>query len=678
MGENMKKKILVVDNHPVILKFMTNLLEKRGHQVITAEDGLSALGILKTYIPDIIFVDLVMPNIGGEKLCKIIRSRPTLKDAYLIILSAVAVEEKMDLTRLGANAYIAKGPLNTMAQHILDTINQSCLEVSANFPEKILGLEGINEREITRELLSFKRHSEIILNNMSEGIVELNLEGRIIYANPMAISLTSILEEKLLASKFVDLFDGAFRERVKDMLNVLGDTPKAIIADSPLILNNRQVSLNVLPVKEKENKSIVLILNDITERKQAEKKVEEYSKDLERMVEERTMELNRALYDTEEARDKIDGILKSVADGLIVTDIYNRIILMNRAAEDLLGVHLTEVITRPIDFAIEDETLRERVKSTLDKKKEGYQFDFELPGEDPKNPRIMRARTSVIEDRAGRQTGMITIIHDVTHEREVDRMKTEFISTAAHELRTPLTSIQGFSEVLSRRGDIKQRERRKFLTYINDQSVNLANIINDLLDISRIESGMGFSLNKISSDITEIIRGVVFFFQEQSPKHRFEMDLPGRPVEMSVDREKMRQLIENILSNAVKYSPDGGVIRVRGELVQNADFGFRNAELKHKDVYLISVQDEGIGMTQEQVDQIFDKFYRVDASNTIISGTGLGMSIVRYLVEAHGGKVWVESESGKGTRVVFGIPLTDNTKHIFGDINNEVSISKFQ
>ena len=183
------------------------------------------------------------------------------------------------------------------------------------------------------------------------------------------------------------------------------------------------------------------------------------------------------------------------------------------------------------DFAIEENTLRERLKETLGKRSTGYYFDFQLKGDDPKHPRIMRARTSVIHDREGKETGIVTIMHDVTHEREVDRMKTEFISTAAHELRTPLTSIQGFSEILMTRDDLGLEERKKFLSYINKQSVGLTNIINDLLDISRIESGRGFALNKVFCNTTDTIKSVIAYFQEYYKGHRFEVVPLKEPLE---------------------------------------------------------------------------------------------------------------------------------------------------
>ena len=266
----MKKKILVVDNDPIILRLMANFLDKKGHQVMTAEDGLFALDVLKTQTPDVIFIDLVMPNISGDKLCRIIRSMPRMKDVYIVILSAIAVEEATVFAQLGANACIAKAPFNEIAENVLTVLNQSDNANSSGFSEKIIGFENMFARQITRELLSSKRHVEAILDNMSEGFIELSLKGKIIFTNAAAISLTGISEEKLLASNFTELFHGIHRKIIKDLLTMIGDTQQTITEESPVILNGKQVSLIIIPVKDEENSSIVVILNDITERKQAE------------------------------------------------------------------------------------------------------------------------------------------------------------------------------------------------------------------------------------------------------------------------------------------------------------------------------------------------------------------------------------------------------------------------
>ena len=151
------KRILVVDNHPVMLKFMTNLLEKRGYRVLTAESGLSALEILKTYTPEIIFSDLVMPNISGDKLCPIIREMPELEDVFIVIVSGVAAEENLDFAQLGANACIAKGPFNKMAEHVLAVLNKLDQVDSAALTKEIIGLEDIYERQVTKELVASKK-----------------------------------------------------------------------------------------------------------------------------------------------------------------------------------------------------------------------------------------------------------------------------------------------------------------------------------------------------------------------------------------------------------------------------------------------------------------------------------------------------------------------------------------
>ncbi|MCK5032233.1 MAG: GHKL domain-containing protein, partial [Calditrichia bacterium] len=152
-----------------------------------------------------------------------------------------------------------------------------------------------------------------------------------------------------------------------------------------------------------------------------------------------------------------------------------------------------------------------------------------------------------------------------------------------------------------------------------------------------------FVLEKSPCLFRQVIKDTAEPFISHSKIHMFDFNIPKKPIEIIIDREKMAQVLKNLLSNAVKYSPDGGVIQVSGAV--------------KKDEYLVSIEDEGMGMTPEQVSKIFDKFYRADASNTAIEGTGLGMSIVKHIVEAHGGKVWVESEYGKGTKVTFTIPV---------------------
>ncbi|MGQ9627652.1 MAG: GAF domain-containing protein [Anaerolineae bacterium] len=234
--------------------------------------------------------------------------------------------------------------------------------------------------------------------------------------------------------------------------------------------------------------------------------------------------------------------------------------------------------------------------------------------------------------------------------KEIDRMKSSFLSTAAHELRTPLTSIRGFSELLLVRKDIGPEERQQFLEFIHKQAVALTRLVDDLLDLSRIESGRGFHIAAEPVDMSQVIEENVRIFSEQSAIHSYRIVGPEKWPVLIGDKDKLSQVMRNLLSNATKYSPQGGEVVI---------------EARNKEGYLeISVSDQGIGMSAEQVARIFEKFYRGDASNTAIEGTGLGMVIVRHIVEGHGGKIWVESEQGVGTTVTFVLPLPDRQSAI--------------
>ncbi len=261
------KRILVVDNHPVMLKFMKNLLEKQGHKVITAENGITALECLETFTPEIIFLDLIMPKINGEKLCRIIRSKPEFENVFIVILSGIAIEENLDFIGLGADTCIAKGPMNKMAKLILDVLDQFDKGARGKQQDTILGLEGLYRREVTQELLSSQKHSEVILHNLDEGIIELTEDKKIVFANPAAISFTGIPEEKLLASNFIELFNDDHGERVHKLLTNLDDSPEIIPENQPVAINEKQASLTFLPVRTKTHKLIIVIIKNVDEKK---------------------------------------------------------------------------------------------------------------------------------------------------------------------------------------------------------------------------------------------------------------------------------------------------------------------------------------------------------------------------------------------------------------------------
>ncbi len=350
--------------------------------------------------------------------------------------------------------------------------------------------------------------------------------------------------------------------------------------------------------------------------------------------------LVRALQEAQTARNRIDAILRSVGDGLVVTDLEHRIVLMNEAAEEMLGVKFLQVSHRPVEEAIGEGKFLDHLALALAGEATGSGADFEAhAGADP---RILRARTSPILDRVGGQSGLITIMHDVTREREIDRLKSDFISTAAHELRTPLASIFGYSELLMSEAEFPEADRQEYLACIHEKAGNLDRLVDDLLDLSRLESGRLIFVNQEDFSLNASIRNLVASYRREFPGHRFEAHLPaGEPV-IHADQGKFHRLLENLLSNAVKYSPGGGLIGVEVELTPG---GWR-----------VSVQDEGVGMKPEELERAFEKFFRAAPADRGVRGMGLGLSICKSIVEAHGGEITMESEYGRGSRVQFTLP----------------------
>ncbi|RLB66823.1 MAG: hypothetical protein DRH08_05215 [Deltaproteobacteria bacterium] len=353
--------------------------------------------------------------------------------------------------------------------------------------------------------------------------------------------------------------------------------------------------------------------------------------------------LLHALNETQEANAKIHGILGSAADGILVTDAGNNVVLINRRAEDLIGFSLAEQ-----GSATQIDTLphAELVKLLYQAPQRGQEtfsedLSFQLSG---RLPCICQARITVITSAENEFNGCITLLHDVTEQRELDRIKDEFVSTAAHELRTPLATIIGYADLLMMDNDYSPEQRAEFLQNILRKAECLGDIVSNLLDISRIESGEGIKPDLKPHRPDNLCEEVVKSFRLQTSAHTFVMDFPSSSVvKVNVDRYAMTQILENLISNAVKYSPEGGEIRISSR-IENG-------------VCLLSIRDQGLGMTFDQVVRIYDKFYRVDASNTAISGTGLGMTIVKYLVEAQSGEVSIASSPGKGTTVTITLPL---------------------
>lgn len=382
-------------------------------------------------------------------------------------------------------------------------------------------------------------------------------------------------------------------------------------------LGNRSFDVVGKPIRDPEGHitHVVLSYNDISDRKRS------------------MLALRDALLEAREAKNRIKGILRSVEDAVIVTDHEGTIQLMNETAERLLsGCRNPGEFEAGFPARLHGHLLEGRNASGL------WVSDLKLVTEEG-SEKIYQARSSLIPQDGAERGGVVTLLQEVTREREIEQLKSDFVSTAAHELRTPLSTILGFSELILNEENVSLEDMQEYIGIIHHKAEGLSQIVNNLLDISRIESGEGLQLDLERCSVKELCQDALLGFTVQGKQYTFDIVLPGKDIYVQADRFAMAQVLENILSNAVKYSPQHSVITLEAQQTGEEVF--------------ICVSDQGIGMSEEEVARVFDKFFRADASNTAAPGTGLGMTIVKHIVEAHGGRVWVESPSHKGCRVCF-------------------------
>lgn len=349
-------------------------------------------------------------------------------------------------------------------------------------------------------------------------------------------------------------------------------------------------------------------------------------------------------------RNRTRAILNSIADGVFTTDIHENILTFNPGAQILTGYDAAELAGKNYLQALR---LCDRDGTPV-----GAEISPSLQAmqeKTPTEPRIFllqrgpnRPGTALIAlvaapilDEYNQLSGTVGVFRDVTQEQEVSRLKDEFVSLVSHELRTPMASVLGFSELMLTR-QLSESKSRLYVETIHKEALRLSTLINDFLDIQRMEAGR-LVYTYEETDLAQLVRQAITIFGQQS--ERLKVDLPpGLPL-VRADPDRIQQTLTNLISNGLKYSPGGGPVEISSRLT---DTGMVEVEVK----------DYGLGIPREAQGQLFEKFYRVDNSDRReIGGTGLGLAICREIVEAHGGKIWVDSEQGQGSRFYFTLPV---------------------
>lgn len=337
---------------------------------------------------------------------------------------------------------------------------------------------------------------------------------------------------------------------------------------------------------------------------------------------------------------ELAAIVNSMRDGLIVLDQNERVTRLNPYMEQMLGVRAAEVLNKSISELKEDPRLR-----PLARVAEAESPDDEVVFTQPYE-RVLKVHSSTLKSGKDKDLGEVKVILDVTQERELDQMKSDFIANTSHELRTPLHSIRGFVKLILDGKVPDTATQREFLSIVDEQSEHLSNLVSSILDTAAMESGeMVFEMQPVS--MNEVIDKVVVKLRKIADDKEIavEADLPGKLPPIEGDAEKLEQVITNLVHNAIKFSPKGNKVHVAARAENNS--------------MLVQVIDHGIGISAGAIPHVFEKFFKVHGSMPwASSGTGLGLYIVKQIVEAHGGEIWVESKLNEGSTFSFKLPLS--------------------
>ncbi|MDH4135230.1 MAG: ATP-binding protein, partial [Anaerolineae bacterium] len=330
-------------------------------------------------------------------------------------------------------------------------------------------------------------------------------------------------------------------------------------------------------------------------------------------------------------RSKLETIIGSTEDAVILTDSETRVLLLNKAARRAFGIKSAEVTNKPIAQVVKNESLIHLFIRSID---DSQIQRGEIPLEDG---HTLNANLTPIPG-----VGYAAVMQDITYLKELDRMKSEFVSNVSHDLRSPLTTIKGFVQLLPKAGPLTPLQQ-EFSAKVLKGVDNITELIGDLLDLGKIEAGVGLEMDVCQ--LEAIINKAVEELRSQAEAKRQRLDVELTPQLSPVLGNDLRlgQVVANLVGNAIKYTPEGGLISVRASN--------DNGQI------VVSVQDTGFGIPPTDQPYIFDKFYRVESEETDnISGTGLGLAIVKSVIERHNGRVWVESKPGVGSTFTFILP----------------------
>lgn len=623
--------ILLADDSREILAFLTDtVLKPAGYSVQAVMDGLSALSLARQLQPDLLITDQNMPNLTGLDLIRRLRSERPRFPAILITAEgseSLAVEA----LRAGVSDYLVK-PFE--AEQLLAAVRRALAE----------GRQGRALGEAQARPDEAADHVQRRLNEL-EGLAQigravtamLDLDAVLKTVVDSAVKLTGAEEGSLLlldepsgelymrsSKNFDEEFASTFRLRVEDSL-----AGQVIASGRPVLLDERSPqkiktsylvhSLLYVPLRVRGRTIGVL---GVDNRKAGRVLTQEDVTVMSAIADYAAIAIDNArLYQKTEADlRKLETVLTQTEDAVLLVDLENRLLMANRSACQAFGVDGV-LIGRSLVESFDDPGLLELVRA---------------PGQQPRRSeisvgdgRVFNAQRTPIPG-----VGQAVVMQDITHLKELDRIKSEFVTTVSHDLRSPLTAILGYVELIGRAGPVTEQQA-EFIRRVRVSVEHITALISDLLDLGRIEAGLDSAkepvpLAMLARYAVDGLRGAA-----ETRSLKLETVLPDDLPLLPGDPIRLRQMIANLIENAIKYTPEGGCVRVDAYADQ--------------DQVILRVHDTGRGIPPADQPYLFDKFYRAGNVASDTSGTGLGLSIVKSIVDQHHGRVWVESGVGKGS-----------------------------
>jgi len=349
----------------------------------------------------------------------------------------------------------------------------------------------------------------------------------------------------------------------------------------------------------------------------------------------------------ERQKRNTEAIIYSIRDAVMVVDEFDKVLMANEAAGKLFNFDFKSSAHKPLAELVDKSKSKfvDFIRQSRTGKARAARQEMEFAGKDTK--RTFDCITSCVYDNERKACGVVAVLHDITREKEISQLKNDFVSHVSHELKTPLASITAYSEMLCEGEADDEKTRKEFYAVIQSQAQRLNRLIEDILNISRIESGL-IKVDKQPLSLTLLTEEQLQMIKSYAEEKNIEV-IGQRPIvfdQVNVDKDMISQVIVNLLSNAVKYTPAGGKVRIETQVDEIAQTA------------TMSVTDTGVGIPEDEVEHVFDKFYRVNANKSQAKGTGLGLNLVKQIIEkVHKGRVFVKSKPGRGSTFGFELPL---------------------